>query len=432
MTTSMKGMMALLVSVAMAAGPIGMAQADAPPTISGPALQADDGRYSLQLGTLVQLDGYLDRNDDGGIGSGAPGEDPNSTVRFRRAWITLAGNVHSFDYHIDYDFVTGSLNRAWVSHGLLRHGTLYIGQDKPWASLDELARNYDTPFLERNIVSASGVNAAATYTDGLYYEWHDHAVTDTDNLWWGLSASSLHKQGEGTDTGTQGTAFNARVAYAPLVAAHRWLHVGASFINANASAGTNVEGTDELLASYVYGDHFDSNEKLTLASYSYSAARGDAHSNTLAGELAGAYGPAYLQAEYARAAFHQGGEPDNTVTAYSVTAAYAITGETRPYKVGAASYGGIVPAHDHGAFELAVRYDHARNDGGGPFHGLKLTDANPALATLDEVSLLTVGLNYYADANVRFTVDFEHGRADLGRAGSDSPNTVGVRAQIGF
>jgi len=413
---------------------LGNARADDAATGGLSSLESPDGNLSAHIGGRLQFDGYVDKNDSSStIGSGAAGADEASSFRFRRAWITLTGSVYSFDYHIDYDFVSGALQRAWLSHGLLPHGTLYIGQDKPWASMDEIASNADTPFLERNITSASGINSAATYTQGLFYDWHGRALSDSDSLWLGLSASSLHKESGSTDSSTQGTAFNGRIAYAPIVGQRRWLHLGLSFINANADSGSTTAGANALLASYVYGNHFDSEEKLTLADYPVSSKGVRPHSNTLGAELAGVYGPIYLQAEYDDAAFHETGEPDNTVTAYSLTAAYALTGESRPYKPGDATYGAVIPAGSFGAWELALRYDHARNEGdNGVFTGLALAGAQSPLATLDEVSMVTVGLNYYANARVRFTLDYEHGTADLGRAGSDSPSTFGARAQIVF
>jgi phosphate-selective porin OprO/OprP len=400
-------------------------------------LKSADGNFSGSIGGRLQFDGYYDGNDNGSrIGSGVPGSDSSDSFRFRRVWLTFIGNVYSFSYHIDYDLVSSSLQQAWISHEVLPHGTLFIGQHKPWASLDELASDNDTPFLERNIASASGVNSAATYTNGLYYSWHNPVLSQEDNLWLGVSGSSLHRHSGGSDTSTQGTAFNARIAYAPFVEKDRWLHFGASFINANAAAGSTTAGANALLASYVYGNHFDSNEKLTLANYPVSATGTRPHSNTLGGEFAAAYGPGYLQAEYDNAKFHESGVPDNTVTAYSVTAAYTLTGETRPYKPGEATYAPIAPSHDYGAWELAVRYEKAKNDGNnGVFTGLALAGVKASLAslaTLDQVTLLTAGVNYYPNSHVRFMLEYDHGKADLGKAGSDSPNTVAARAQLVF
>lgn len=400
----------------------------------GYQLKSADGNLSVDLGGHVQFDGYYDDNDSSSkIGSGVAGEDASDSFRFRRAWITLTGSAYSFKYHIDYDLVSSTLQRAWLSHEVLPHGTLYIGQNKPWASMDELAADCDVPFLERNIASSSGVNSVATYTNGLYYAWNNKAFSDEDNLWFGVSGSALHKQANGTDTSTQGTAFNARIAYAPIVEKNRWLHFGLSYINANAAAGSNTSGTNALLASYVYGNHFDSDEKLTLASYPVTASGTRPHQNTLGAEFAGAYGPGYVQAEYDSSAFKEAGEPDDTVTAYTVTAAYTLTGETRPYKPGIASYGAITPTHAYGAWEVALRYEEAKNDGNdGVFTGVALPGAKGALATLDKVTVLTAGLNYYPNDRVRFELEYIHGEADLGKAGSDSPNTIAARAQFLF
>lgn len=80
-----------------------------------------------------------------------------------------------------------------------------------------------------------------------------------------------------------------------------------------------------------------------------------------------------------------------------------------------------------------MRYERARNNGSnGVFMGLALPGAKASLATLDQVTLLSAGVNYYPNSRVRFVLDYEHGKVDLGKAGTDSPNTVAARAQIFF
>ncbi|MFZ0499104.1 MAG: porin [Steroidobacteraceae bacterium] len=423
------------VVAALAGAGIGLAHADVVTTTGGIKVVSSNGDFSAAVGTLVQFDAYGDENDSSSkIGSGVANGSANDAFRFRRAWITLAGKVYSFNYHIDYDTVSGALQRAWLEHALLPHGSLFLGQDKPWASLDEVARNPDTPFLERNIASASGVNAAATYTNGAYYEWHDRAFSDGDNLWLGASASSLHKQTGSTDTITQGSALNARIAYAPIVAKDLWAHIGASIIDSSAATGSSTAGTNALTAAYAYGNYYDSDEKLTLASYPVSTTTGSRpRSRAIAGELAGAYGPAFVQAEYDNVAFSEFGEPDNTITAYTATVAYTLTGETRAYNTQDATYLGIAPIHSYGAWEVAVRYDEARNEGyDNVYQGVALAGVKGADATADKVTLVTVGLNYYPNDHVRFVLDYEHGEAELGKAGTDKPNTIGARAQLWF
>jgi phosphate-selective porin OprO and OprP len=430
-STSVKGG---IIAALAALGVAGPAHAVETKAVNGCPLD----RHDFHFGGRIELDGYYDDNDHTSmIGSGA-GHASGDGVRFRRAWFSPCGRIRRLrlDYHIDYDFVTNSLQKAWLSYeSKANHDALYVGQDKPWASLDEIASDTDTPFLERNIASSSGVNSLATYTSGLYYKWHKRRVfSRSDNLWLGASVSSLHKQHGRTSGSNQGTALNARVAYAPLAEQQRWLHFGVSFIDARSTSGSTTSGSSALLASYVYGNYFDKNEKLTLASYAASKTGAEPHSYTLGGELAGAYQRAYVQAEYDHADFGETGEAGNTVRAYSVTAAILLTSGTRTYRCADATYGAIESVPRHGAWEIALRYDRAWNDSshGGGFTGLKLVGAIASNASLDQVSLLSVGLNYYPDDYVRFMLDYEIGKAELGEAGSDSPHTVGARFQFAF
>ena len=428
--TSVKSGVILVLAGLGVTGPLHAGEAR---TINGCRVDRDGGSAPRHFGGRLELDGYSDHNDPtSGIGSGA-GPASGDGVRLRRAWFSPCGRVRrlDLDYHIDYDFVTNSLQQAWLSYeSNAHHGAIYAGQDKPWASLDEIASDTETPFLERNIASSSGVNSLATYTNGLYYKWHKRQVfSRSDNLWLGASASYLHKQHGRTSGSNQGTALNARIAYALLGKDHQWLHFGVSFIDARSTSGNTTRGSSALLASYIYGNYFDKNEKLTLSSYGVSKLGAKPHSYTVGGEIAGAYQRAYLQAEYDHAEFAETGEARSTVRAYSVTAAILLTPGTRPYKCANATYGAV--ESPHGAWELAVRYDKARN-GGSHFIGLALKAANVSQATLDRVSLLTLGLNYYPKEHVRFMFDYEQGRADLGKAGTDSPNTVATRVQILF
>jgi phosphate-selective porin OprO/OprP len=128
-------------------------------------------------------------------------------------------------------------------------------------------------------------------------------------------------------------------------------------------------------------------------------------------EAAGTYGPLFFQGEYfwfnvERNALapplpglkFQGGYAE---------AAYALTGETRPYHSASASYGGIVPANPFsltgggwGAWEIAGRYS--------------TIDLNDQLAMANGVAggrqtIYTLALNWYANCNVRLMFDYLHG-----------------------
>jgi len=425
---------------------VGAAHADDATTTGGIKIKSSDGNFDASLGGRIHFDGLVNMPDNNSqkVGSGAA-SDTNSDFEFRRVFISLAGHLYGFEYHVDYDISNSGFNDVWLAHSIIGNDTLYVGQHKPWRSLDEIASNNNTPFMERNIVSATGVYGGIDYTEGAFYSWNHSAFGNSDNLWAGASGYSLHKQAGGNQVRTQGTGYNARLAYAPWVDATSWLHTGVNFSSDNADvAGSAVVGDGSTTGVFTgfkpaYGYGGRSGAKLTLAGYSAAAAGNNPHQDAIGAELAGAFGPGYGQAEFTRLSEHQQGKADNNINAFSVTGAWAITGETRAYDKKNATYVGLKPTHSYGALEVAARYDYARNDGhGGSFVGMSEAgiasgkDAAGDVVTQDSVSLITAGVNYYPNPAVRFMFNFTHGEAKLGNAGKDSPNSVGLRAQLVF
>ena len=417
---------------------IGVAHADDASTTGGIKIKSSDGNFDASLGGRIHFDALLNMPDSNSqkIGSGAA-DDANSDFEFRRVFISLIGHLYGYEYHIDYDLTGSSFQDVWIAHSLLPGGTVYIGQHKPWRSMDEIASNNSTVFLERNIVSATGVYGGIDYTNGLYYSWNKGAFTSSDSLWAGASVYSLHKQTNGAENRTQGLGYNGRLAYAPFVSPTAWAHVGVNFSEDNADSTNTITTSSGQIGStfgpaYTYGGR--SGAKFTLASYSAANAKalGNPHQEAIGGELAGAWGPVYGQAEYTMLGLHQEGLNETNVNAYSVTGAYAITGETRTYDKKTATYNALRPSHAYGAFEIAARYDHAQNNLTNGNVGCAAAGAVAANVSKCDVSLITVGLNYYPNPAVRFVFNYTHGEANLGNAGKDKPDSLGLRAQLAF
>ncbi|MDB5973513.1 MAG: hypothetical protein JWR07_273 [Nevskia sp.] len=416
------------------------AYADDASTTGGIKIKSSDGNFDASLGGRIHFDALLNMPDNNShkIGSGAA-DDANSDFEFRRVFISLAGHLYGYEYHVDYDLAASNFQDLWIAHSLLPGGTIYAGQHKPWRSMDEIASNNSTVFLERNIVSATGVYGGVDYTNGLYYSWNKSTFTANDNLWAGISVYSLHKQTGGAENRTQGLGYNGRLAYAPFVSPTAWAHVGVNFSNDNSDVNSTVTSTAAPYAgfgpSYTYGGR--SGAKLTLASYGSGNAKalGNPHQDAIGGELAGAWGPVYGQAEYTMLGIHQEGLAETNINAYSITGAYAITGETRTYDKKNATYNALRPSHAYGAFEVAARFDHAQNNFTNGNVGCSA--AVPSGVTLSnvtkcDVSMVTAGINYYPNPAVRFVLDYTHGHANLGNAGKDSPDSFGLRAQLVF
>ncbi len=436
---------------------MGVAHADEATTTGGLKIKSSDGNFDASLGGRIHFDGELIVPDHGALfGVNDPAGGEKSSFYFRRVFISLAGHLYGWEYHIDEDLAAtnqNGFNDVWIAHSVIGNDAIYLGQHKPWRSLDELASNNITPFMERNANSATGVYGGRDYADGVFYKW-THGFTGSDNLFAGVSVYSLSKTSNqagggltttstttttsGTTTTvtgptvqgqTQGTGYNARIAYAPIVKDGLWAHVGASVSSDNADGGGS--GGYSLSSSYIFvGRQAGS---ATLASYKNAATGGNNPNVTsVAGELAGAFGPAYASAEFTNAKYNQTGVAANTVQAFSATAAYLVTGETRPYDKNVATYGNIRPLHPYGALEVLVRYDALRNDGaGGTFVGV--SGAKGATITTDRASTFTAGVNYYVNPAVRFMLNYEHGAWDLGGTnGNDNANSVEGRVSLIF
>jgi phosphate-selective porin OprO and OprP len=135
-------------------------------------------------------------------------------------------------------------------------------------------------------------------------------------------------------------------------------------------------------------------------------------------EVAGTYGPLYVQGEYYWYNVDRGavtglppiGAPSLRFQGGYAQASYVLTGETRAYLPAAAAYGGIKPLHPFdwssqgwGAWEIAAR--------------VSTIDLNDQLATATGIAggrqtIYTAALNWYVNGNVRLMFDYLHGNVN--------------------
>ncbi|MDE2149842.1 MAG: hypothetical protein KGJ55_08430 [Gammaproteobacteria bacterium] len=410
-------------AVAVAASSIATAAvADTVVSRGGITIKSADGNFEAAVGGRIHFDASLLSPDDGSA-LGISDASNRSGFFFRRAFLTLKGKLYGFDYHLDEDFSdtkspADGLRNVWFAHALGSGGTLYVGQHKPWRSLDELASSNNTPLQERNVLSANGILGGRNYTQGLFYKWNRGGMfAKGDALWLGASLYSDTRGGKG---GGRGFGANGRVAYAPIAGKAGWLHFGLNYSYDTAAGDGSGFGPPKAGYSTWYGKQGNPANVARFGN-GHSASAG-----TAIGEIAGAYGPIYLQGEYGVAHLQQ--QPRQAdILAYSVTIAWAITGETRGYGTSDATYKGLTPRHSYGAVELALRYDDIKNK---DLSTCALSGGASSGATRCEVSSITAGINYYLNPDVRFLLDYQHGQADAGAAGKDSPDVVEARAQI--
>jgi phosphate-selective porin OprO/OprP len=385
-------------------------------------------------------------------------------VNVRRARIGVIGKfMEDWNYALIYDFggasdgFASTASVGGVPVGFLPGGALsgvenaylsYTGI-KPFGSklaieggvmdlpytLDEASSSNDIPFMER---AASGITAtniaAGDFRSAFGARWY------TDTFWAGAyvtgpatgaihSASSINPPGTTEQYGTF-----ARVAGQIVSGTDYSLHIGGDAEWLIQPPHNLIAGTQTLTLSDRPEVRID---PTTLVST--GAIAGVSGAQVYSAEAAGTYGPLFFQGEYFwynvdRNAFaplpslkFQGGYAE---------AAYVLTGETRLYNSGSASYGGIAPANPFsltgcgwGAWEIAGRYS--------------TIDLNDRLGAVTGVAggrqtIYTLALNWYVNRNVRFLFDYLHGNiakqvspTNFGDAGAKF-DAFAMRTQVAF
>jgi phosphate-selective porin OprO and OprP len=306
--------------------------------------------------------------------------------------------------------------------------------DLPY-TLDEASSSNDIPFMERASSGIIATNiAAGDFRSTFGARWY------TDTFWAGAyvtgpatgaihSASSVNPNGTTEQYGTF-----ARAAGQIVSGKDYSLHIGGEAEWLLQPPHNLIAGTQTLTLSDRPEVRID---PTTLVST--GAIAGVSGAQVYSAEVAGTYGPLFFQGEYFwynvdRNAFvplpslkFQGGYAE---------AAYVLTGESRLYNPGSASYGGIAPANPFslsgggwGAWEIAGRYS--------------TIDLNDQIATASGVAggrqtIYTLALNWYLNRNVRLMFDYLHG--DVAKQASPTNfadtgskfNAFAMRTQVAF
>jgi phosphate-selective porin OprO and OprP len=413
---------------ALAAAVLGLsggALADSAETRGGLKVKSDDGRFEFGLGGRIHYDTVSLDND----GSGTYADEGGSY--FRRARLTLTGKAYNWEFKFENEFADtieidtalaqdeeraqSSFRDMYVATRL-PGGKLTIGQFKPLRGMEEMTSSNEITMIERPFASASGLFSGRQFAQGVKYQG------EAGDLTYGvaLQTNSVLK---GNDSRiTEEPVASARVTFAPINTEAGTLHLGlsASMDNGDMATGARLRGRGKLPA-------VDIGSSRTLAEAGLAAGADEKDARHVGLEVAGAFGPVYAQAEYILARYTDafvgaGGNPaDADVAAYYLMASVFVTGEHKPYKGGV--FKSPKPAGEMGAIELKARYDFAANE-----------DQPTTPANERELSVLTVGANWYLNPNARLML--EHSMAEdrtTQVAGAFvEPRSTALRVQFSF
>ena len=350
---------------------------------NGFKLTSPDGALDFKFGGRLQNDWAFYSADDALEAAVGPFEEG---TEFRRARLFFEGELYDrVEFKAQYDFAGGDTEIKDAYLGLVNLpvvGGLRVGHFKEPFSLEEQTSSKYLTFMERALpveaFSPSRNTGFMLHRGEERYTWAVGAFRDTDGFGDAVDRDEVNLTG--------------RVTALPWYAdgGRRLLHVGIS--------ASEREPTEDAL-------RFRSRPESHLAPRVVDTGAFGADGLTLVDlEAALVHGPFSAQGEYVRAAADAlpgasapGGASDPDFGSFYVYGSWFLTGEHRPYKTSAGAFDRLKPERPWtdgglGAWEVAVRYS-----------SLDLDDAGFAGGEVDDV---TLGLNWYPFANVRWMLNY--------------------------
>lgn len=363
-------------------------------------IEIKDGAYKFEFEGRAMWDFAIFDNDVAQNVSGS---------EFRRIRMTAKGEAFGWGYVIQPDFADDAVTMKdvyiWRKLGF---GRIQLGQFKQPFSLEELTSSKWITVMERSTVA----ELAASRQMGIGLFGSAGAMT------WAASAYNLDTNDGDT---SEGIGAGARLTFAPVAETGRVVHLGLAAAQESYGVSTAGGDNERYRVRYRPVGHLSDASRLTLVDLN----NGERTSVTKLGlEGAAVFGPLSIQAEYARAAAEDDSE-EGEVSAYYLQLAWTLTGEPRSYKADKGVFDKIKPSRDGGAWELVLRFDHA--DGNeNPIGGAATRDV--------ELDIVTAGINWYPNRNVKLMLDYWTAKSDdvLNGATLDEPAAITGRVQFHF
>lgn len=355
-------------------------------TKGGIKVTSADGNFEAQVGGRIHFDAYAFDRDN---------VDTTGTTEFRRARLTLSGKAMGWDYKVEQDFTGGTTTEGFRDVFIARKafgGKVTIGHFKPYRSMEELTSSNEITMMERPFGSATGLYNGRQFAQGVGYLFSNDVFTV------GATAFNTRNAAASRNEGVGGAA---RVTWAPINTETTTLHFGGSVSTENAN-----KGTPNVVAVANYAGRRGPAQTIATT----TGVSGDSV-NVGALEAAGSFGPLFVQSEYARATFETPLN-DQDIETFYVMGSFMLNGGHRPYKPATGVFGAPKIA-DKGLWELTARYDTIENK-----------DINNLQA-----NSLTLGMNYYVNANVRFMFNYTKGENEFN---GDETGQYALRTQLSF
>jgi phosphate-selective porin OprO/OprP len=354
---------------------------------------------SIRIGGRIQIDAATYNGDIAGHSDG---------TEIRRARLFAQGNLGAaWGYKLQYDFaddiVIDGLRDAYLDFNGFESFKIRVGHTKEPFSLQNMTSSKYVLFTERAlpIVFTRGRNLGLE-------------VIHNDKNW--SAAVGLFGRGvNGAELDNdEGFGASSRLTYAPINEKSRVLHLG-------ATAAYRSTGSIDALRFRIRPESHLTNTRLVDTGFF------DADSyNRFVGEAAFISGPFHVQGEYYYTSVDRdiSTHADLDFSGFYVEGGWFLTGESMNYKPSRGIYSRVTPKNivgkgGIGAWQVALR-----------FSSLDLTDED---ITGGEEDNFTLGLNWYATPNIRFSANYVNVLdVDGGINDGDEPESFQIRSQVEF
>jgi phosphate-selective porin OprO/OprP len=390
---------------------------------SRPTLAAADGRSTLALRSLVQLDSnWYDQTDAGPLGTdfrrgstgtgsnreNASASDLGSGTNFRRARLGVEGVfARDFGYRFMAEFGgSGSesqtrLNDAWVSYSGFAPFTVQMGAFAPAANMDDSTTPDDTLFPER--ATPAELSRSLAGADGRV----GFGIRGNGTRWMGALTLTGGTAGEAESFDEQRGVVGRIGVLALTGADNAWnLHLGASGSHVFRFAdqgGPNVRYPLRLR---------DRPELRVDSTRLIDTGQIDADSAWAAGlELGANWHNVYLQGETFRFGVERRDSAleDPEFDGYYIQGSWVITGESRRYNMATGAFQAPRPVAPFssgggpGSWEFAWRYSHTDLDFDAGIAGMP---ASPGAVRGGVQDIRSIGLNGAVNSNLKLMLDY--------------------------
>ena len=340
--------------------------------------ESADKQYTVKIGTRLHAEASA---HDGNLPAGI---DATDGTELRRARIETKGNIGAaWNWVAEVDFADNetSVKDFWLGYTTDRGTKLSFGSQKQPFSLSLEMSSNDLPFIERSVDNF----LAVPFVDRAIGVRAEHAGSN-----WFFAAGVFGESVSPTAANDEGWGAAGRFVYAPIIDDGRVLHVGVrAAVRTPSAEDSSVRIRDET----THLSNLNIVDTGTIA---------DVDRVTLSGfEAAYAWSTFSIVGEYAQAVIDRDGAADLDFDGWNVYSTWSITGESRAdaYRLSSGEFKRLKPnaAFDPeqgnwGAWELALRFAEVDlND--GPFTG-------------GTESVLTTGLNWYPNTNIRFMLEW--------------------------